>query len=524
MTTAIEYALMAGASYISTRPDPNKFPIPSGWLEMPNSRFNDPSSGFEAVTFQNGTNIVISFAGTYDKDYLGDWVADVKLATGYAHAQLLQAAEYYLDVQRQNPGATINLTGHSLGGGLAALVGVFFHVSATTFDQAPFANSAQSNSLLSNPLNHLTPDVAAELKNSLLAVGYTEAELAPLTNFLLIRPTDGSIPNSNLVNNIRVDGEFLSSLPIGMYDTIGNPATVITHGPHFSPSTDLHTQSLLTAFLQSDAAAPTVAGQKQSLSEASKKLTNLLGMIFYGNLYSYRTDDPNHVNLLEHLVRHEAGVFDPATGTTSIPPDAMVTRFTADLWKVAQDGGLTLNEAYLSRALTAFAMQKYYDETQASAGYNKTLFTGVTGGIQFDIQDVATTPTAAKGFAAFRTFLEQYYTTATTDITGATVVTVSPSKDQILAALSSLRDWYIQAGVDAMNATDTHNRNAFMFGSTGSDSLTGGTGNDLLVGNAGADTFTGHSLGVDILALRETNRFKAANDSHYQPLLERRAA
>jgi hypothetical protein len=27
MTTAIEYALMAGASYISTRPDPNKFPI-----------------------------------------------------------------------------------------------------------------------------------------------------------------------------------------------------------------------------------------------------------------------------------------------------------------------------------------------------------------------------------------------------------------------------------------------------------------------------------------------------------------
>ena len=497
MATTIEYALLAGDSYYDTRADINRFPIPTGWAKIsnPDSHFSDLATGFEAISFTNGTEIVISFAGTYDKDYFGDWIADVKLATGYAHAQLLQAAQYYLDVKRQNPSATITLTGHSLGGGLAALVGVFFHVSATTFDQAPFANAAQSNSLLSNPLNHLTPDVAAELKNSLLAVGYTEAELAPLTSFLLIRPTDGIIPNSNLVSNIRVDGEFLFSLPIGMYDTIGNPATVITHGPHFSPSTDLHTQSLLTAFLQSDAAALTVAGQKQSLSEASKKLTNLLGMIFDGGLYSYRTDDTNHVNLLEHLVRHEAGVFDPSTGTISIPADAMVTRFTADLWQIAQEGGLTLNEAFLSRALTAFAMQKYYDETKASAGYNKTLFTGVTGGIQFDIKDVASTPAAAKGYADFRRFLEQYYTSVTTGLTGATVVTLNPSKDQILAALSSLRDWYIQAGVDAMNATDTHNRNAFMLGNTGNDILSGGTGNDLLVGNAGTDTLTGGAGG-----------------------------
>lgn len=106
------------------------------------------------------------------------------------------------------------------------------------------------------------------------------------------------------------------------------------------------------------------------------------------------------------------------------------------------------------------------------------LFTGITGGIQFDIKDVASTPTAAKGYADFRLFLEQYYSTGTS---------VSPTKDQIIVALSGLRDWYIQAGVDALNATDTQNRNAFMFGDTGNDMLTGGTGNDLLVGNDGAD-------------------------------------
>ena len=30
-TTIIEYALMAGASYISTRDPKNQFPIPQGW-------------------------------------------------------------------------------------------------------------------------------------------------------------------------------------------------------------------------------------------------------------------------------------------------------------------------------------------------------------------------------------------------------------------------------------------------------------------------------------------------------------
>lgn len=68
MTTPLDYALMAGASYISTRPfDGNKFPIPDGWFEVPVSHANDPVTGFEASTFTNGLEIVISFAGTYDK-------------------------------------------------------------------------------------------------------------------------------------------------------------------------------------------------------------------------------------------------------------------------------------------------------------------------------------------------------------------------------------------------------------------------------------------------------------------------
>jgi putative lipase involved disintegration of autophagic bodies len=123
MATQIDLALMAGAAYISTRPfDKNKFPIPDGWFEIPNTHQNDTVTGFEASRFTNGSEYVISFAGTYDKS-AADLAADVNLGTGVIHDQLIQAAEYYLQVKASAPvGANITLTGHSLGGGLASLV------------------------------------------------------------------------------------------------------------------------------------------------------------------------------------------------------------------------------------------------------------------------------------------------------------------------------------------------------------------------------------------------------------------
>lgn len=146
MTTEIEYALMAGHAYRTTRDEINWIPAPQGWT--PFFPVPDPTTasvfpvtaGFEAVSFQRGTDIVISYAGTGTAI---DWLANAGLAAGTGSAQLLQAAEYYLQVKATNPGANITLTGHSLGGGLAALIGVFFGVEAKTFDQAPFAQTAR---------------------------------------------------------------------------------------------------------------------------------------------------------------------------------------------------------------------------------------------------------------------------------------------------------------------------------------------------------------------------------------------
>ena len=480
MTTNIEYALMAGRAYQSTRSkDINWFPIPDGWVEFfhvpknPDYPMFTEASGFEAISFQRGNEIVISYAGTYDKDLTGDWAANIGLAFGNGSVQLQQAAEYYLQVKALNSDAVITLTGHSLGGGLAALVGVFFGVQATTFDQAPFANSAEENLL--------PPDVAANLKNDLLLAGYSEDDLLGLTNFLQHREANGGIPNSNLISNIRVDGEFLSSAPLSAFDIIGTTTTVLTHGPYSDPSIDMHSMSLLTAFLQSAQVVVNSDNPQQTLSEVTKKLTNLLEMLFDGSLYAYPTSDPKYVNLLEHLVQHQEGL-DP---TVPNDGDAMVSRFTTDLWKIAQDGGLSLTNSNISKMLTAFAMQKYYEEPASGDDHGKTLFSDVTGGIRFNRGSVADTFDAdsVKGYKYFQ------------DYVGS--LSFGSNRDVFDAELPNLLDWYIQAGTQAMEAT-AGNQRAFMLGGRGNDILTGSSQADLLVGNSGQDTLYG-GAGDDVL-------------------------
>jgi len=280
MTTQFEIdcALMAGGAYIENRADINQFPTPTGWTEVSNSHFYDSRTGFEAVSFQRGSEIVISYTGT---DQADDWYANGGLTFGLNANQLKQAALYYLQVKEANAGTTITFTGHSLGGGLAALMGVMFNKNAVTFDQAPFANSATGS---------VRDGVVAYLNDR----GYrdTLATLAPE----LFSYAGGSDRTGN-ISGFYVQGEALQYLP---FSAIGTP-TPLTHGSYFAP-VDLHSQALLTAFLQSDA-----------FREMTNRLPELLGMVFDSKLFANHVDTTTK-NLLEHLIRHQAGV----SGTTPI--------------------------------------------------------------------------------------------------------------------------------------------------------------------------------------------------------------
>jgi len=255
----------------------------------------------------------------------------------------------------------------------------------------------------------------------------------------------------------------------------------------------MHAQSLLTAFLQSEQSVAGGSNPQQTFSEVTKKLTDLLKMIFDGNLFDRPTDKADR-NLLEHLVRHQAG----GVGNVPVGGDGMVTRFTADLWKLAQDGGLTMSDGssntdrhQLSQALIAFAMQKYYDEQLAPGGTPTELFTDLaeagigTGGLYFDGNNVTSSLRDAKGYRYFESYLKEELFTKSVE-------------QMIAASASGKRDWYVQAGASGMNVTDTKNNGAFMLGGNTADSLTGGSGADLLVGNKGADTLNG-GAGSDTL-------------------------
>jgi len=467
MATNLEYALMAGVAYRSTRNEINRFPIPtsSGWSEILGSHRNLDASGFEAIAFQNGTDIVISYAGT-NGDGGGistnpDKQASIVLALGTGSAQLLQAAEYYLKVKAANTvngvAPNITLTGHSLGGGLAALVGVFFGVEARTFDQAPFAQTALFK--------------AADLKAELVSKGlYSVVDLAPLTSYIAQQDAalhpHSTIPNAGLVTDISVQGELLSGVPYNFANRIGSTTETISNSAPGVSGDDLHAQVLLAAFLQSRQ----TAASGRALNEVTVKLPDLLKMIFDKNLFAYTTASSNdkNENLLERLVRHEAGVRDPATGATTIPADAMLTRFTVDLWKIAQDGGLTLSNKNLTDALTAFAMQFYYTDAANATNPDKHLFdsTGVSGGLHFDRNDVAATLAEAKGYTRY--FVNY-------------LATLPPTERLFITQqLPDLRDWYIQAGSDALNATAGTQRAFLLGGTAAQDMLTDSDGNDQL--------------------------------------------
>ncbi len=113
MNDTIDLALMAGASYISNRSKVNRFTIPEGWnkVSVPDSYVQNPASGFEAISFVKGSEIVISFAGTNFEDKFADFTyGNFPLAFGELGQQLKDAADYYLQIKAANPAAHITLT------------------------------------------------------------------------------------------------------------------------------------------------------------------------------------------------------------------------------------------------------------------------------------------------------------------------------------------------------------------------------------------------------------------------------
>ena len=172
MAETYEYALMAGAAYVTNRHRNNWIPTPQGWTDLSSSGGYqyDQTTGFEATAFRKGNEVVIAFAGT---DQQLDWYTNVGMGLGFfGLGQLKQAASFYAKMYAQyGDSITYTFTGHSLGGGIAALMGVFFNKPAETFDPAPFRQTANNDTrtILRNYLADLTGASGQSLLSPALA-------------------------------------------------------------------------------------------------------------------------------------------------------------------------------------------------------------------------------------------------------------------------------------------------------------------------------------------------------------------
>jgi Tryptophan-rich Synechocystis species C-terminal domain/Lipase (class 3)/Calx-beta domain/The GLUG motif len=179
--------------------------------------FNPDGFFASAYGSSDGSQIVVAIQGS-DLQDINSWYADgswvESSVTGTLQEYFDDAVQFLLDVKAAHPDATIQLTGHSLGGALALLLGEASNLQATGFD-APGAQD-----FLGALLGGLSSSLAAQL------LELQQANSTPQT-----------------LDNFRLYADPVSTVgtPIGTTITLQNPSP----DPADLPPLDNHNLSWL---------------------------------------------------------------------------------------------------------------------------------------------------------------------------------------------------------------------------------------------------------------------------------------
>ncbi len=121
----------APSGYERLSDTPSKLP-----LRLQDFQFHDPASGFDAALYRTPQGgLVIAYRGT-EPSSLNDWETDLKQAAGLPCDQYDEAVDLAHRVQASYPDEKVEITGHSLGGGLAQVASAATGYPATTFNAA----------------------------------------------------------------------------------------------------------------------------------------------------------------------------------------------------------------------------------------------------------------------------------------------------------------------------------------------------------------------------------------------------
>ena len=167
---------------LAGRPHPRgDWKEPPGWHEVSPAELRslgidpkileDKKTGFHATLFRDDNGrYVLSYEGTDFKDHAGDVVTDV-MGAGATSAQVHQAIQAATVIKQRLNGVTagnFSLTGHSLGGELAAAGSIATGAKATTFNAAGLSYTSMTlarESAIQNGFFTSNVDARARVEN-----------------------------------------------------------------------------------------------------------------------------------------------------------------------------------------------------------------------------------------------------------------------------------------------------------------------------------------------------------------------
>ncbi|EJL86529.1 Ca2+-binding protein, RTX toxin, partial [Polaromonas sp. CF318] len=474
MTQPFEYALLSGDAYRDTRQFKGNYaPIPPSWTELtqyaisgsgPNASF--PGTGFSARVYRDVTGeIVIAYAGTQfggsGAGQAGDWFAgNMPLAVGLLGPQAVAAAELYQRVAADLGNGNITFTGHSLGGGLAAMMAVYFDRPAKVFAPAPFGKSADPTQYALGALGPL-----AAIRAKLFANALVDPHLGGIPEALAdFSPGGDYTARSAKVQAWAVKGEILEKtlFLLPFIETPGTRTSLFTAGETELGMTSKHSIDLHAAGLMS----PT-------FNKWAATLTGALSLIFDRTFYAVDLITGKEQDFLVWLNRNQIGVAD-------IAPNAMLSHFANDLQKIGTRMA-DLNRA-AQDALAAQGIEWYFWQDSNYAG--QEFFTQTGNLLQY-------TSAQGAGLAGAENKALRYVTSWLNPVASA---------HDTFAEMVNYDQWNVVSGTEGVTVTamDGNKRQIFI-GGAGGDTLTGGNRADTFYAGEGDDTLNG-GAGTDLLA------------------------
>ncbi|WP_426956366.1 lipase family protein [Muricoccus radiodurans] len=146
MTTCFNYAKIAYAAYFTSTnqyyADPPGHMV-DDWTVQKWETGTLFGNGFQGGIWQNSTDVVVGCCGTNPKQkgkFLADLGADLKIGLRILPNQATGARKMLKAAKAMAQGRRVSITGHSLGGGLAQVAGLWEEVPFVTFNAPAMAH------------------------------------------------------------------------------------------------------------------------------------------------------------------------------------------------------------------------------------------------------------------------------------------------------------------------------------------------------------------------------------------------